>query len=127
MNPRSQPTFCTQCLTEIKYAVQLTADEKQVLWSKCQCQGWHTVDVVTESIGVNDPSSPSGELSIEIFEHTVDESGGRLEWRQYIVPNTLTRILIEKSRSPEVWGFDSSDKQHEGILVEVDPNVVLLA
>ena len=64
-------------------------------------------------------------MRIEIFEWIPDEH--RTEYRVYEMNGTIQRVLIDKRRKDEVWGFDRQGGQHEGKLIERERNVIVLA
>lgn len=70
-------------------------------------------------------------MRVEVYERI--EAEGRLECRTYEVPNGLEKVIVDQQRQHpllggkgEVYGFDMSGKQVEGVLTSTVPNVILL-
>lgn len=72
-------------------------------------------------------------MQIEVFQHFGEEENYRLERRVYELPDGLERVLVSPKQygfigdTKEVWGFDSGGRQHNGVLLSVDKNLVLIA
>ena len=66
-------------------------------------------------------------MNIEVFENFGKDEGYRIELRLYEIREGLSRVLIDKLHQPEVWGFDENSIQHNGTLISVDKNIVVLA